>query len=140
MKRTKSVLFIAFMGIALSMSAQNREKGERKEFSAEEMATKQTEMLKKELNLDSLQEKKVKAIYLKQAQERESQRKSQQSSAQNSSDQQKGKGQKREMKQNDEEIKAILTTEQKEKYESLKKNRPQRGTKENKDSNKKTEK
>lgn len=113
MKWFKALLIIALLGFTVTALAQNRRGGNgRGEMSAEDMAKRQTERMKTELNLTAEQEVKIQAINMKYAEQQVAKR-----------DEKKEKRREMEtaqqavMDQKDAEIKALLTPEQLTKYE-----------------------
>lgn len=129
MKKFRLIALAVVMTATVSLSAQNKGSG-KQQFSAEGMATRQTEVLKKKVDLTADQETKVQAIYLKYAQQREEAMKTQQAAAvqtENSSQEKSKRGGKglgmdnESMEKMNEEIKAVLTAEQQEKFESARK-------------------
>jgi len=127
MRKFKTLFILMFIVTSISLSAQNNQKG-KQEFSAEDNASRQTEMLKEKLDLTSAQEKKVKAIYLKYAQQQESEIKNRQTSQEDQSNdsgkkdsKSQGKsraGNNENMEKMNNEIKAVLTSDQLEKFNS----------------------
>ena len=124
----KKILFAAVALIfSVSMFAQAPQRGERREFKPEEMATRMADGMKKELNLNDEQYKSVYNLYLKRGEEMKARRdKGQQGQQVNR------EARREEMKKNQEamnaELKKILTPEQYTKYEEmLKKQQQHRG-------------
>lgn len=117
---------IIFAAVALIFSVSMFAQGpQRREFKPEDVATRITDGLKKELNLNDKQYKSVYKLYLKHGEEMKARRdKGQQ-------DQQVDREARREeMKKNQEamnaEMKKILTAEQYTKYEEMQKKQQQR--------------
>ena len=113
-----TLLFIAAATIlTMSLSAQDRNR----QFSAEDMAKRQTESLKKELNLTAEQETKVKEVYLKYAKKQEERMKARQGQNRQSMSEEERTKAREEMeksnKERDTELKAVVTAEQYTKYE-----------------------
>lgn len=104
-------LLVCFTFIALTAQAQEQE---RTPLTSEERATKWTEWMKNELSITAEQEPEVHAINLKYAQQTESVR------TQDGSRRSKFKDVKSIDNAKDEELKAILTPEQFEKYQARK--------------------
>ena len=124
----KKILFAAVALIfSVSMFAQAPQRGERREFKPEEMATRMADGMKKELNLNDEQYKSVYNLYLKRGEEMKARRDKGQQGQQVDRE-----ARREEMKKNQEamnaELKQILTPEQYTKYEEmLKKQQQHRG-------------
>ena len=124
----KKILFAAVALIfSVSMFAQAPQRGERREFKPEEMATRMADGMKKELNLNDEQYKSVYNLYLKRGEEMKARRDKGQQGQQVDRE-----ARREEMKKNQEamnaELKKILTPEQHTKYEEmLKKQQQHRG-------------
>ncbi len=124
----KKILFAAVALIfSVSMFAQAPQRGERREFKPEEMATRMADGMKKELNLNDEQYKSVYNLYLKRGEEMKARRDKGQQGQQVDRE-----ARREEMKKNQEamnaELKKILTPEQYTKYEEmLKKQQQHRG-------------
>lgn len=124
----KKILFAAVALIfSVSMFAQAPQRGERREFKPEEMATRMADGMKKELNLNDEQYKSVYNLYLKRGEEMKARRDKGQQGQQVDRE-----ARREEMKKNLEamnaELKKILTPEQYTKYEEmLKKQQQHRG-------------
>ena len=122
----KKMLFAAVALIfSVSMFAQAPQRGERREFKPEEMATRMADGMKKELNLNDEQYKSVYNLYLKRGEEMKARRdKGQQGQQVNR------EARREEMKKSQEamnaELKKILTAEQYTKYEEMLKKQRQR--------------
>ncbi len=122
----KKILFAAVALIfSVSMFAQAPQRGERREFKPEEMATRMADGMKKELNLNDEQYKSVYNLYLKRGEEMKARRdKGQQGQQVNR------EARREEMKKSQEamnaELKKILTAEQYTKYEEMLKKQRQR--------------
>ena len=110
---------------SVSMFAQQPQRGERREFKPEEMATRMADGMKKELNLNDEQYKSVYNLYLKRGEEMKARRDKGQQGQQVSRE-----ARREEMKKNQEamnaELKKILTAEQYTKYEEMLKKQQQR--------------
>ena len=110
---------------SVSMFAQQLQRGERREFKPEEMATRMADGMKKELNLNDEQYKSVYNLYLKRGEEMKARRDKGQQGQQVSRE-----ARREEMKKNQEamnaELKKILTAEQYTKYEEMLKKQQQR--------------
>ena len=122
----KKMLFAAVALIfSVSMFAQAPQRGERREFKPEEMATRMADGMKKELNLNDEQYKSVYNLYLKRGEEMKARRDKGQQGQQVSRE-----ARREEMKKNQEamnaELKKILTAEQYTKYEEMLKKQQQR--------------
>ena len=122
----KKMLFAAVALIfSVSMFAQAPQRGERREFKPEEMATRMADGMKKELNLNDEQYKSVYNLYLKRGEEMKARRDKGQQGQQVSRE-----AHREEMKKNQEamnaELKKILTAEQYTKYEEMLKKQRQR--------------
>ena len=122
----KKILFAAVALIfSVSMFAQQPQRGERREFKPEEMATRMADGMKKELNLNDEQYKSVYNLYLKRGEEMKARRdKGLQGQQVNR------EARREEMKKSQEtmntELKKILTAEQYTKYEEMLKKQRQR--------------
>ena len=123
----KKILFAAVALIfSVSMFAQAPQRGERREFKPEEMATRMADGMKKEFNLNDEQYKSVYNLYLKRGEEMKARREKGQQSQQVDRE-----ARREEMKKSQEalnaELQKILTTEQYSQYEEmLKKQQQQR--------------
>ena len=122
----KKLLFTAVaLMFSVSMFAQQPQRGERREFKPEEMATRMADGMKKELNLNDEQYKSVYNLYLKRGEEMKARRDKGQQGQQVSRE-----ARREEMKKNQEamnaELKKILTAEQYTKYEEMLKKQQQR--------------
>lgn len=121
----KKILFAAVALIfSVSMFAQAPQRGERREFKPEEMATRMADGMKKELNLNDEQYKSVYNLYLKRGEEMKARRDKGQQGQQVDRE-----ARREEMKKNQEamnaELKKILTPEQYTKYEEMQKKQQQ---------------
>lgn len=121
----KLLLAAVALMFSVSMFAQQPQRGERREFKPEEMATRMADGMKKELNLNDEQYKSVYNLYLKRGEEMKARRdKGQQGQQVNR------EARREEMKKNQEamnaELKKILTAEQYTKYEEILKKQQQR--------------
>lgn len=122
----KKILFAAVALIfSVSMFAQAPQRGERREFKPEEMATRMADGMKKEFNLNDEQYKSVYNLYLKRGEEMKARRDKGQQGQQVDRE-----ARREEMKKNQEamnaELKKILTPEQYTKYEEMLKKQQQR--------------
>lgn len=121
----KLLLAAVALMFSVSMFAQQLQRGERREFKPEEMATRMADGMKKELNLNDEQYKSVYNLYLKRGEEMKARRDKGQQGQQVSRE-----ARREEMKKNQEamnaELKKILTAEQYTKYEEMLKKQQQR--------------
>ena len=122
----KKILFAAVALIfSVSIFAQAPQRGERREFKPEEMATRMADGMKKELNLNDEQYKSVYNLYLKRGEEMKARRNKGQQGQQVNRE-----ARREEMKKSQEamnaELKKILTAEQYTKYEEMLKKQRQR--------------
>jgi len=121
----KLLLAAVALMFSVSMFAQQPQRGERREFKPEEMATRMADGMKKELNLNDEQYKSVYNLYLKRGEEMKARRDKGQQGQQVSRE-----ARREEMKKNQEamnaELKRILTAEQYTKYEEMLKKQQQR--------------
>lgn len=121
----KLLLAAVALMFSVSMFAQQPQRGERREFKPEEMATRMADGMKKELNLNNEQYKSVYNLYLKRGEEMKARRDKGQQGQQVSRE-----ARREEMKKNQEamnaELKKILTAEQYTKYEEMLKKQQQR--------------
>ena len=109
MNMKKFVLAALAMVFSVTLFAQAPQRGERREFKPEEMATRMADGMKKELNLNDEQYKSVYNLYLKRDREARREEMKKQQEAMNA------------------ELKKVLTKEQYTKYEEmLKKQQRQR--------------
>lgn len=105
---------------AASMFAQAPQRGERREFKPEEMATRITDGLKKELNLDEKQYKSVYELYLKRGEQMQEQRAKREPGQQVDREAMREE-MKKQQETMDANLKKILTAEQYAKYEEMQK-------------------
>ena len=121
----KLLLAAVALMFSVSMFAQQPQRGERREFKPEEMATRMADGMKKELNLNNEQYKSVYNLYLQRGEEMKARRDKGQQGQQVSRE-----ARREEMKKNQEamnaELKKILTAEQYTKYEEMLKKQQQR--------------
>ena len=121
----KLLLAAVALIFSVSMFAQQPQRGVRREFKPEEMATRMADGMKKELNLNDEQYKSVYNLYLKRGEEMKARRDKGQQGQQVSRE-----ARREEMKKNQEamnaELKKILTAEQYTKYEEMLKKQRQR--------------
>ena len=122
----KKILFAAVALIfSVSMFAQAPQRGERREFKPEEMATRMADGMKKELNLNDEQYKSVYNLYLKRGEEMKKERAKFQEGQQIDREALRAEMVKRQEAQNA-EFKKILTPEQYKKYEEMQKREQER--------------
>ena len=103
MNMKKFVLAALAMVFSVTLFAQAPQRGERREFKPEEMATRMADGMKKELNLNDEQYKSVYNLYLK-----------------------RGEEMKKQQEAMNAELKKVLTKEQYTKYEEMLKKQQQR--------------
>lgn len=115
-------IFLATVALifAASMFAQAPQRGERREFKPEEMATRITDGLKKELNLDDKQYKSVYELYLKRGEQMQEQRAKREPGQQVDREAMREE-MKKQQETMDANLKKILTAEQYAKYEEMQK-------------------
>ncbi len=113
----KSIIFMLVSLFVVSISAQ--EQGKRQKMTAEERATKQTEMMTKQLTLTADQQTKIQAINLKYAQQMDA---NMQKAKENEvKDREAMKAQmKTQMDAKDAEMKQVLTSDQYKQWEEKK--------------------
>ena len=125
MKMKKFVLAALAMVFSVTLFAQAPQRGERREFKPEEMATRMADGMKKELNLNDEQYKSVYNLYLKRGEEMKARREKGQQPQQGDRE-----ARREEMKKQQEamnaELKKVLTKEQYTKYEEMLKKQQQR--------------
>lgn len=112
------IFFVLVSLFTLNISAQKPGRG--KQMNPEEKATKQTEWMTKELNLNSDQQAKIKQIHLKHAEQMKKQRDAVQESAKKDKEQMREQ-MKAQREAHNAEIKSVLTTEQYQTWEAKKK-------------------
>ena len=114
----KFVLAALAMVFSVTLFAQAPQRGERREFKPEEMATRMADGMKKELNLNDEQYKSVYNLYLKRGEEMKARREKGQQPQQGDRE-----ARREEMKKQQEamnaELKKVLTKEQYTKYEEM---------------------
>lgn len=113
MRKITLIVMVVLIGTTMSM-AQNR--GGQRDFNPEDMAKRQTELYKTELNLDDAQAEKIEKVLLASNKEMMAMRQE----MQNEEDRTKIREKMTELRANREkEIKEILNEEQFEKYQKL---------------------
>lgn len=121
----KFILAAVVMVFSVTLSAQAPQRGERREFKPEDMATRMADGMKKELSLDDEQYKSVYNLFLKRGEEMKARREKGQQPQQMDRE-----ARREEMKKQQEamnaELKKILTKEQYAKYEEMLKKQQQR--------------
>ena len=121
----KKIVLMAALLLSLSASAQDQQRGQRRQFEPKEMATRQAQMLKDSIGINDEQYKKVYELFLKSANEMQAEReKMQQSGDRPQFDREAW--QKRNEAQNA-ELKKIITEEQYDKYQQMQQRMRQRG-------------
>lgn len=110
---------------AASMFAQAPQRGERREFKPEEMATRITDGMKKELDLNEKQYKSVYNLYLKRGEQMQEQRAKREQGQQIDREAMREE-MKKQQEAMDASLKKILTAEQYTKYEEMQKKMQQR--------------
>ncbi|MBQ2969117.1 MAG: DUF4890 domain-containing protein [Bacteroidaceae bacterium] len=122
----KKFLFAAVALIfSASLFAQAPQRGERREFKPEEMATRQADGMKKELGLNDEQYKSVYDLYLKRGEEMKARRDKAQQGQQVDRETRRAEMQKQQQAMNA-ELKKVLTPEQYTKYEEMQKKQQQK--------------
>jgi CHASE1-domain containing sensor protein len=122
----KKFILAAFaLMVSVSMFAQQPQRGERREFKPEEMATRQAEYMKKELSLDDKQYKSVHALFLKRNEEMKAQFANRQEGQQVDRETRRAEMIKKQDAM-DTELKKILTSEQYAKYKEMQKKEQER--------------
>lgn len=125
MNMKKFVLAALAMVFSVTLFAQGPQRGERREFKPEEMATRVADGMKKELDLNDEQYKSVYNLYLKRGEEMKARREKGQQPQQVDRE-----ARREEMKKQQEamnaELKKVLTKEQYAKYEEMQKKQQQR--------------
>lgn len=121
----KKILFAAVaLMFSVALFAQGPQRGERREFKPEEMATRMADGMKKELSLNDEQYKSVYNLYLKRGEEMKARRDKGQQGQQVDRE-----ARREEMKKQQEamnaELKKILTPEQYTKFEEMQKKQQQ---------------
>lgn len=121
----KKILFAAVaLMFSVTLFAQGPQRGERREFKPEEMATRMADGMKKELSLNDEQYKSVYNLYLKRGEEMKARRDKGQQGQQVDRE-----ARREEMKKQQEamnaELKKILTPEQYTKFEEMQKKQQQ---------------
>ena len=122
----KKFILAAFaLVFSMSIFAQQPQRGERREFKPEEMATFQADRMKKELDLNEEQYKALYNFYLKRGEEMKKERAKFQEGQQIDREALRAEMVKRQEAQNA-EFKKILTPEQYKKYEEKQKREQER--------------
>ena len=122
----KKIILAAFaLVFSMSIFAQQPQRGERREFKPEEMATLQADRMKKDLDLNEEQYKALYNFYLKRGEEMKKERAKFQEGQQIDREALRAEMAKRQEAQNA-ELKKILTEEQYKKYEELQKKEQER--------------
>ena len=122
----KKLIFAAFALIfSVSMFAQQPQRGERREFKPEEMATRQAEHMKQELALDDEQYQSVYALFLKRNEEMKKQFANRQEGQQVDREARRAEMIKKQEAMNA-ELRKILTAEQYTKYQEMQKKEQER--------------
>lgn len=122
----KKIILAAFaLVFSMSIFAQQPQRGERREFKPEEMATFQADRMKKDLDLNEEQYKAFYNFYLKRSEEMKKERAKFQEGQQMDREALRAEMVKRQEAQNA-EFKKILTEEQYKKYEELQKKEQER--------------
>ena len=122
----KKLIFAAFALIfSVGMFAQQPQRGERREFKPEEMATRQAEHMKTELSLDDEQYKSVYTLFLKRNEEMKKEFANRQEGQQVDREARRAEMIKKQEAMNA-ELKKILTAEQYTKYQEMQKKEQER--------------
>lgn len=122
----KKIIFAAIaLFFSVTMFAQAPQRGERREFKPEEMATRMADNMKKELDLNDEQYKSVYDLYLKRGKEMKARYNKGQEGKQVDRDTRREEMKKQQEAMNS-ELKKILTSEQYAKYEEMLKKQHQR--------------
>ena len=120
-------MILAAFALVLSVSifAQQPQRGERREFKPEDIATMQADRMKKDLNLDDKQYKSVYNLFLKRGEEMKAQFARPQEGQQVDREARRAEMQKQQEAMQA-ELKKILTPEQYAKYEEMQKKEAER--------------
>ena len=122
----KRMILAAFaLVLSVSIFAQQPQRGERREFKPEEMATMQADRMKKDLNLDDKQYQSVYNLFLKRGEEMKAQFAKPQEGQQIDREARRAEMQKKQEAMQA-ELKKILTPEQYAKYEEMQKKEAER--------------
>ena len=122
----KRMILAAFaLVLSVSIFAQQPQRGERREFKPEDMATMQADRMKKDLNLDDKQYKSVYNLFLKRGEEMKAQFARPQEGQQVDREARRAEMQKQQEAMQA-ELKKILTPEQYAKYEEMQKKEAER--------------
>ncbi|MBP5323510.1 MAG: hypothetical protein J6Y84_06925 [Bacteroidaceae bacterium] len=117
----KKILFaLVAMMVTLSAFAQGPQRGERREFKPEEMATRQADRIKQACNIDDKQYDKLYNLFLNQSKEMQKQMQAGQGQRMSREDMQK------RFEEREKAIKAILTDEQVKAYDKMQQEQRQR--------------
>lgn len=116
----KILLTIMVMALAAGAFAQGPQRGERREFKPEEMATRQAERIKKACNVNDVQYEQLYNLFLEQATAMQKQMKESEGQKLNREEMQKQRAAREEA------VKAILTDEQWAAYEKIQQEQRQR--------------
>ena len=108
------------MMVTLSAFAQGPQRGERREFKPEEMATRQADRIKQACNIDDKQYDKLYNLFLNQSKEMQKQMQAGQGQRMSREDMQK------RFEEREKAIKAILTDEQVKAYDKMQQEQRQR--------------
>lgn len=122
----KRMILAAFaLVLSVSIFAQQPQRGERREFKPEDIATMQADRMKKDLNLDDKQYKSVYNLFLKRGEEMKAQFARPQEGQQVDREARRAEMQKQQEAMQA-ELKKILTPEQYAKYEEMQKKEAER--------------
>lgn len=117
----KKILFaLVAMMVTLSAFAQGPQRGERREFKPEEMATRQADRIKQACNIDDKQYDKLYNLFLNQSKEMQKQMQAGQGQRMSREEMQK------RFEEREKAIKAILTDEQVKAYDKMQQEQRQR--------------
>ncbi|MBO7467371.1 MAG: hypothetical protein J6T94_06815 [Bacteroidaceae bacterium] len=117
----KKILFaLVAMMVTLSAFAQGPQRGERREFKPEEMATRQADRIKQACNIDDKQYDKLYNLFLNQSKEMQKQMQAGEGQRMSREDMQK------RFEEREKAIKAILTDEQVKAYDKMQQEQRQR--------------
>lgn len=117
-------IMIALMAMMITIGASAQQKsGERREFNAEEMATRQADEVKKACSTTDEQYAAIYKLYLEQANEMKAERESAKSSSDSKPEKKDMSAMKEKREKLNSQIKAILTDEQFTAFQKIKKNK-----------------
>ena len=119
------ILAVFALVFSVSIFAQQPQRGERREFKPEDMATMQADRMKKDLNLDGKQYQSVYNLFLKRGEEMKAQFARPQQGQQVDREARRAEMQKKQEAMQA-ELKKILTPEQYAKYEEMQKKEAER--------------